>query len=213
MIKNERKNHGLIGILRKMMGYKKINFNYKDTRLNHVSPLAFACGLGYYGIVKELLKVPEIDVNIRDVSNRTPLFYVIMKNYIDIMDELLQIPTIDIKDKFEETPLVYAVYNRLYPVKRLIDYKVDYNTKTSCESTAFIMACFRNFIDIVIEFLKLPDIRYNDNDKFGNTALDYAHQQGNKYIVLLIRERIFKDIKDFLPFSSDICKHIIYNYL
>lgn len=122
--------------------------------LDHLrwTPLHVASNIGNVEIVKELMKVNEINPNFRDKDGNTPLMIAVSNNFDDVVKELLKgrkgvkrakslqtsnqlnrnnknsPPAVDpnIADKYGWTPILVAIGNKNIPiVKMLLDYNKD----------------------------------------------------------------------------------------
>ena len=122
-------------------------------------------------IVSELLKTPDIDVNIKDLSGKPALMYALSDCYLmnlDMFSQLLKTPGIDvnIKDDFGNTTLIHAV--------------VTHNA------------------DAVSELLKVPGINVNAQNHTGMTALMFAVMEDKKTTSTLLNEsKIDVNIKNY----------------
>ena len=92
------------------------------------------------------LKKNNINLNIKDKYNRTPLHYACSKGYIEIVKILIKDPRIEINvfDKYYYTPFHLAcIYNHLNIVKILINNsKIEINTYGGfVADTPFHSAC------------------------------------------------------------------------
>ena len=123
-------------------------------------------------IVSELLKTPDIDVNIKDLSGKPALMYALSDCYLmnlDMFSQLLKTPGIDVNIKdnnFGFTTLIHAV--------------VTHNA------------------DAVSELLKVPGININAQDNIGMTALMFTITIGDSKAraALLNESKIDVNIKN-----------------
>lgn len=95
------------------------------------SPLTMACKNNHIDVIKELLKISNIDVNIKDRNRKIPIIIASENGNIDIVKELLKNPNIDI------------------------------NITNHNGWTALIMASSGGYTDIVSELMKQPEINPN----------------------------------------------------
>ena len=141
---------------------KGANVNEKNDGGN--TPLMIASVFREPKIVKELLKSPDIDVNIRSRNYNTALTFASNNGSINIVKQLLQRDDIDV------------------------------NAKSSYGYSALHLACHENFGDIVDELLKHKDIDVNTQTDRGATPLSTACIQNNKEIALKLLQRSDVDV-------------------
>ncbi len=104
--------------------------------------LMFAALKGHLEIVRELLKVPEIEVNKKNRDGNTALMFAAFKGHSEIVQELLKAPGIEVNQQ-----------NRWWG------------------NTALMEAAFNGRTKVVQELLKAPEIEVNQQNKYGETAL------------------------------------------
>ncbi len=132
---------------------------------NGYNALLLMCDYGNVKIVKELLKISNIDINIKDINEVTALMRACINGHTEVVKELLKTPGID------------------------------YNAIGWNKNTALIFAIKQGHIDIVKELLKIPDIDYNIRDINDYTALMYAYAYQHKKIIFLLWNRVYRDIE------------------
>lgn len=86
-----------IEILKELLNYKRIKIEINKKSGMERSALFMAVNYGNVEAVKELLKVPDIDVNTYDKYYRTPLMIACHDKKIEIIELLLNHPNIDIE--------------------------------------------------------------------------------------------------------------------
>ncbi len=91
-------------------------------------------------ILKELLKQPKIDLNVKDNDGNTPLFFAIKTNNTRAMKRLLKLGAdVNAKNNNGDTPLICAVKKRnIDMVKHLIECGADVNAKNYNGDTPLI---------------------------------------------------------------------------
>lgn len=142
-----------------------------------------------FDIVKELLKHPELDVNIQDNDEWTPLYLAVESENLELVKDLLANPNIDVNmgagiAKF--TPLTqasslgkyYAIFTEL-----LKHPKIDVNKKSDGGLTPLMHACASGSFDMVKDLLARPEINVNSLSCLG-TALQIACHYGYRLNVV-----------------------------
>ena len=105
-------------------------------------------GKGNFDVVRELLKLVEVDVNAKDKGDRTALFRAINKGHSDVVGELVQ------------------------------HEKVDVNVQGRLGYTALMWATVQGRSDIVALMLEWNNMDVDLRNKVGSTALDVARNCG-----------------------------------
>jgi len=207
----QKHKDGNLIFCKKSLKRNNLNINDKEYGTN---PLLYSCSYNNHNsleIVRELLKCPGIDVNVKHGGDPK---YAYMNKYID-----------------GNTPLIFACSLNHYKnpdnveiVKELLKHPgIDVNAKSNNGTTALINACRncdyyiykydvqKNALEIVKELLKCKDINYNDKDDTGMTALMYAYKNNSTKII----KELYKYIISIenCPLSMDIVRHIVMNYL
>jgi len=92
----------------------KTNINDYNSLHNRYTALHYACIYGNIDILNDLIKLPNIDVNVVDSNNMTPLYLACQFNYVDCVIKLLKHPSINLNircNKMNFTPLMICCYN------------------------------------------------------------------------------------------------------
>ncbi len=169
--------------------YVKDNLNVQNID-DIFDGLMAACRYERIEIIKELLKVPEIDINKKNKYGICSLNEACWYKNIDAIKLLL-------------------TYNN-----------IDINNIDNYGSTSLMTACCRPETEAIINtLLEHPDINIYIINKYGETALSYYriyHFNDDKFIDVQkkFKERILKDFK-FLQalLSHDIVRYIFEKYL
>ena len=145
-----------------------INADYHE-----ITALHAASRKGYIGMVVELLKHDNLDVNFQNFCGQTALLIASSKGHTDIVVELLKDKRVDVnrEDCFGCTALTCASeYGHAEIVFRLLNHhdKVDVNHRDKDGNTALSLASSKGHADIVVELLKHDKGRYEYD---GNTVL------------------------------------------
>ena len=159
------------------------DINYRTRDYDYNSPLRQACYYEHVDIVNELLSHKEIDVNIRDYYQRTPLI-VICKLGIEsyILEALLNYPNIDVnaQDYEGKTSLYYAArVNHPKTVQALLKHpNIDVNLASNDNTTPLMSACSQGHKEVVELLLQCPDVDVNAADNDGDTPIMEAIRCG-----------------------------------
>ena len=139
-----------------------------------------------------LKKHPNMNINLRDKNDITPLLFAVYNNNdIEIVKILLNHPKIDVnlQDNLGNTALLEAVYKkRKEIVKLLLEHpKIDVNVQNDNDKdTALLIAVDDNNMEMVELLLRHPKINVNLQDKDKNTALIIATYRNNIEVVKLL---------------------------
>lgn len=148
--------------------------NYKGN-----SALILAIRAGNNDIVKELLKHPELDVNIKDKEGWTSLYLAVESENLELVKDLLANPNINVNmgaGPKGYTPLTQASsWGRYYKIftELLKHPKIDVNKKSNGGLTPLMNACGSGCINMVKDLLARPEINVNLLSSLG-TALQIA---------------------------------------
>jgi len=136
-----------------------------------VTHLMFAAGLGYLGVVKDLL---AMGVNVDEKSDRdtTALMFAAGFGHTDIVKVLLSAGTdIHAKDDDGQTALVIAANaGQVTTVKQLLSAGANVNPENPDDEAALMAAAWRGHGDVIKELLS-AGANVNVKNSFGNTAL------------------------------------------
>lgn len=128
--------------------------------------------------IKELLKIPDINVNAKDRDGTIALMHAARNNSIGAIKELLRVPgsNLNATDKSNNTALMLGVmHNAVEAVKELLKVPgIDANARNKGGSTALMEAASDTRVEITKELLKVPGIEVNKKNNGGNTALMIA---------------------------------------
>lgn len=190
------------------------NKNINSADSHHNTPLLVAATRGHKGVVQELLKQPEIEVN-KAAKLQTPLFLAACLGETKVVAELLNHPQIAPMKSYLCSPLFVAVANgHLGVVQELLKHssKMDVN-----QGGTLALAVKNGHKAIFQELLKSPfiDINTYKSNAFsgGNerkTALIFAIEKGDFDVVeeLLNNNKIDTSRPGYLddtPLKSAVC--------
>ena len=139
------------------------------------SAMHIACMKGMYGIVRELLKDPRVQVHAKDLKGRTPMHLAAIHNHNDIVRVLLGHKGTDPNAKDEKgiTAVHLSVYHSaLTALAVLMKHPdVDPNVRDNEGRTAMHVAAARCLTGAAVHLIKNPRFDPNMADKEGFTAL------------------------------------------
>jgi ankyrin repeat protein len=142
------------------------------------------------GDLKAVRKAVEskVDVNAVDEEGHTALMLAAFDGHTDVIKFLLEHGArCDDRDAMQRTALLYAASGpNLETVKALLDAGADINAIDGGEGfSALMYAAAEGHVDVVRELLKRgADKTLRDVD--GDTAQEFAHQNGHREIVELL---------------------------
>ena len=145
-----------------------------------------------------ILSHPNINVNIRNFEELTPLMMSCRDGYSEITEKLVTASTVDLNCRrsnvlFGDTAaMIAAYYNRPECLKILAKQdRVDWNYQTNKGWTAAICAVISNHVECVRILLTIPHLNWNlrtneNSGDPGRSALTIALENGNKEIINLV---------------------------
>lgn len=162
---------------------KRVDVNQKD-RMGY-SPLLWAISNDHYEITHMLLNRNDIDINIRNKDDETPLLLATVYNHPMIVQRLFYHGAlIDVRDKEGGTPLSRAcLRDRFTIVHMLLNAGVDPNIQSNrCGHTPSAEACILNH-ESLVELLIRAGAKVNGVNHFGSTPLLLAVKGGSLTVV------------------------------
>jgi ankyrin repeat protein len=184
-----------------------VNVNHYDDNRN--TAIIYASCNDHLGIVKDLLKQKDIDVNFQEIEGWTSLMYASLNGNIHIVRELLKHKDINLnlQNTNGETALILASNNgELDIVRALLGCKtIDVNHEDEFGNTALIVACNNGDLEIVQAMLNCATIDVNHENILGMTALRYAKEKGYSEVLECLesykkvknsRKKLLKAMKD-----------------
>ena len=144
--------------------------------------------------VKDLIR-QRVDVNTRDIHDRTALMHASLSGHTDIVKMLIeQGADVNAKSGGGDTALMMASFNRQTDiVKMLIERGAGVDVRDDYNRTALIMACWRGYADIA-KMLIEHGADVNAKDKEGKTSLQWARINGHT------------DLAQFLEKAEKLCQ-------
>ncbi|RDJ21099.1 hypothetical protein DWF00_07650 [Bosea caraganae] len=132
---------------------------------------------GYLSAVKMVMKEPYVDPNLVTIDNVSGLYLACQNGNTDIVDLLLDIDDIDVnKGPEDTTPLAAAVSNgHRDVVEQLLKHRhIDINKPNKTGMRPLMWACIGKYIDIFEMLFRCPDIKCDEVNLNGRTALSCA---------------------------------------
>ena len=156
------------------------------------APLFFGIEQGSQRYLSQIIEDnPNMDINVRDGSDRTVLDYAVINEYPDVLCKLLSCPDIKVnaKNNAGQTPLHLAVSNDyLVGVETLLKHTdLNVNAADKQGRTPLHRAAQAGAVASVRALLQHPEIMINAEDNIGFAASDYA----GKYYVDHNDRRVF----------------------
>ena len=153
------------------------------------------CSIGRVEEVRKLLQNPSINTNWQDAKYwTTPFFIACYYGQTEVVKLLLNDERVDVNKTRNDgwTPFIIACWNGHVEIVKLLvnNSRVDpshVNRPTGHQQTPFLLACQKGHNEIVKYLLACGreiDLDKIDND--GKTALGWARQFNNVYLVQLI---------------------------
>ena len=150
-----------------------INYNAVDTDGN--TPLHYACMLDDLETIQLFIEKKQLNVNIKNKMDFTPLDILIFYGSLESINLLLNCNGINphLIDSMERTYLHKATFRDLKTLNVFIEAGIDINKKDSLGKTALHYASHYKKIDMV-ESLLLKGADYTITDSHNKTAIDEA---------------------------------------
>jgi len=175
----------------------KIKINKVDIKGETL--LCYCSKMGYETLVKIILENPEVDVNLGNDCNTTPLINACMNEHLNIIKLLLDMPKIDINlsDEFGMTPLASATITGNKEIIDILKKKGAHVDHTP------ITASKLGLVDELKKSIRVSGCDVNMRDEFDRTALHWATNNGHLEAVKILLDNgaklFIKDEDDNQP--------------
>lgn len=161
------------------------------TDLTHgFTPLRVAAEQGHIGVVNQLLKLPDIDVNLPSANHSSPLWIAAQNGHHEIVQALLRHPKIEVnQEKNDYSPLWIASQNGHYKVVQyLLNHpNIEPNKPNNNGITPLWKAAQKGHTEIVTLFLKkLTAGQVNQTNSSGKSPLSIAIESQHLNVVKLL---------------------------
>lgn len=170
------------------------------------SPMHYVARYGHYqlGNIMYQYRSKDLDVNMRDHNQRTPLHIACESGRFEMACFLIQPGNADInaQDAFGQTPLHKAVLADNSEICHMLTLRdeTDLNIQDKYGRTALIVAAIKGRIGSIRTLARNLKINLDITDSTGMNALQHAVKNGRKYCAELLR--IAADLCD-MPDSGD----------
>ena len=185
------------GVVDLLLSQKNVNVNSRgllrtgaDKQLHNETPLGIAVCAGKAKIVERLIEREDVDVNLPDGYNCSPLISAAQRGHSAIVGLLLTRKDIDVNARniYGETPLCCAAnYGQEDIVRQLLNIE---DTQVNCLDeegySPLAMAAHQGHEDVVKLLLCHANIDVNTKDDDGETALHIAARWGYAPVVKLL---------------------------
>lgn len=177
--------HEVVSVL---LGDKSISVNIRS-RAELNSPLLEAMLTRKLHFVNQLLAMPDIDLDIRNFRQETPVLIAARMGQEQLLEQLLKCgASVDAKDHRGFTALMFAVnYGEKKVTKLLLSYGADINLRSGGGETPLLMA-INNGNHAVVKILLDAGANVNDVSDDGFPALMLASYSNYTAIVTLLLE-------------------------
>lgn len=205
---------GLIGNIKVLLA-NGVQIDYRNPATG-LSALSAAAAEGHSDVIRLLVRTGKADVNISDLSGRTPIFYAVEQNKPDALRTLLSLgANVNAQDNNGVTPLMRAsAKNRQDCVDILLSQKgIDPNLKDFQDRTAIIYSVYADELAPAQALIK-AGADMNVRDSANNTPLMSAVKAKNDRMALFFiqqgadltasnsaGENVFMLTEEYLPES------------
>jgi ankyrin repeat protein len=182
--------------------FGEVGSNKLGSQYDGQTPLVWAAGNGYYGVVNLLLTKDGIDPDLNDRNGRTPLWWAAKNGHETVVKLLLETGKVDVdsRDSSKQTPLWSAAMNGHEAVVKLLleTGKVYVNSKDSREQTPLWWAAKNGHETVVKLLLETGKVDVDSRDSSEQTPLWWAAKNGHETVVKLLLEtgKVSVDSKD-----------------
>ena len=159
------------------------------------TPLFGACMYNLVGIVRQLLRATNIQVNRQSQSNGqglTPLYVACLLDHLEVVHLLLTATDIQVNKPNGQglTPLLIASQKGFLEVVQALFARneLQINQGTTEGATPLYLACLNNRVQVVQALLARKEIQFNQANENGETPLHIAcmYYKGNLDVVNLL---------------------------
>ena len=187
---------------------KRANINSQTSQEdNQKTPLHDAVIHGDAGMVKALVKYSDLNVNLTDSMNHTPLYYAIADGLLDIAELIMKHSSysmpLDSNNPNHIDKLITLPDVKIPTITFLLNKGANINSQTSIR-TPLHNAVIRGDIEMVAILVGYSDLNVNLTDSMNHTPLYYAISDGHVGIAKLITEHPSYS----MPSNSDNPNHI-----
>ena len=197
-------DEGNAELVEALLNREDADINAKDA--SGRTALMLAVMMGHVKVVKSLLKHSGIDLSIADDEDNGILFYAAKHGRIRVLKALLEKANRYInaqKKKTGETPLIYAIEKRKYPIAMCLLQQegIIASIQDGNKRTALMLAAQSGRLEVVEALLEREDAAINAKDASGRTALieactAFVNSSTDVALALLNTGKCKLDLKD-----------------
>lgn len=204
-----------VKIVKELLKRSDIDVNLQDG--NNVYPLKMAIVKEHDNIGIELLKHPNIDVNIYPHFQSKPILFLsyIYKTF-KTMYAILNHPNIDINIKYKANNRNLLLYvlseNDDETAFKLLDYKGwEINHKDIHDQSALLYAITHGNFNLIKKILDYPKVDVNIKDNLRITPLILAAQYSQKHIMKLLLDHPAIKVNEINTFGGSALTYAVFN--
>ena len=168
---------------------------------DNVVPLHFACMAGYVGAVRQLLALPQIQVNAATSQGSSSLYLACAEQKAEVVEELLRHPDVDVNLMVNARfPLDAAVHmGNSVIVALLLQHPAINVNAVGALGTSLIHAVVGGRAEVLWQLLQHPGVQVNALDPYGRTSLVIAGNQGASGLVAELLRHVDIDVNYEMP--------------
>ena len=161
----------------RILGVRAMSIRSKERKGRLESAVHIACRNKDYGMLEFLRARPNVDFNMDDVDQESPLYEAIYQKNLEMVKYLVEKcgANIEHREIQNRSPLYYSCsVGALEIAQYLISAGADVNAITLISRTALSKACWNGQHQFVAMLLEHPQIDHSIGDSQGRTALHMA---------------------------------------
>ena len=220
IINSNKKDDNYYKLIKKLLTYN-ISINN-----NNLSSLNLSIKLKKYYITDLLLKLKDIDVNIIDNNNVTPIFYCVQNNNLELLKKLIKLgANINYFDNFNNIQFINYVIKikKLDILKFLLTKNIDCNIiDNNLNLSIYYIILNKYNFDIVYEFIKrTKNLNYQNINRETPLFLLIKNYDWKKFTNILqekeldifIKNKKNENLLDFIKDKDKFYKLVVKSYL